>query len=73
MTIVKGRYIGIKAVIPYGSYRQIIIENSHRYVFMVNWRRAEKELKGIHVGDLVRISYEDDYKFKIKKIKEGKK
>lgn len=73
MRTARGRYIGIRAVIPYGSFRFIIIENSHRYVFFVDWKQAEKELKGIRVGDLVRMEYTDDLKFKITKIKEGEK
>lgn len=73
MKAVKGRYIGIKALVPYGSYRYIIVENSHRYVFVVNWKRAEEELKGIKKGDKVRLFYNDDYKFKIEKIEGDKK
>jgi len=64
----KGRYIGITAVKPYGSYRHIIIENGYRYVFFVHWERAEEELKGIKKGDLVSMEYIDEKQFKIRKM-----
>lgn len=55
----------------YGSGRLILIKNkTGKKIFSVDWRELTKQRreKNITIGDEIKIDYEDDYKFTIKKL-----